>query len=134
MHTHKYTLEIWIKVEVSPGVYAYPGDNTYNPDFVMDTLNLAYPGCTGVYLANAGHLVAFYGKKMKLGASLSLKQGMEACCLVTEIPTWMVSSAKYTVHAISTTEVQELIQGLKRLEKDDFRKVHLELSNRLSSL
>ena len=95
--THKYTLEIWIKVEVSPGVYAYPEDNTYSPDFVMDTLNLAYPGCTGVYLANTGHLVAFYGKKMKPGAGLSLEQGMEACCLVTEIPTWMGSLAKYTV-------------------------------------
>ena len=59
---------------------------------------------------------------------------MEACRLVTEIPTWMGSLAKYTVHAISTTEVQELIQGLKRLEKEDFHKVHLKLSNRLSSL
>ena len=120
VHTHKYALEIWIKVEVSPGVYAYPEDDTYSPDFVMDTLNLAYPGCTGVYLANAGHLVAFYGKKTKPGAGLSLKQGMEACCLVTEIPTWMGSLAKYTVHAISTTEAQELIQGLKCLEKEDF--------------
>ena len=134
MRTCKYALEIWIKVEVSPGVYAYPEDDTYSPDFVMDTLNLAYPGCTGVYLANAGHLVAFYGKKTKPGAGLSLKQGMEACCLVTEIPTWMGSLAKYTVHAISTTEAQELVQGLKCLEKEDFHKVHLELSNRLSSL
>ena len=53
---------------------------------------------------------------------------------MTEIPTWMGSLAKYTVHAISTTEGQELIQGLKCLEKEDFRKVHLKLSNRLSSL
>ena len=132
--TCKYALEIWIKVEMSPGLYAYPEDDTYSPDFVMDTLNLAYPGCTGVYLANAGHLVAFYGNKTKPGASLSLEQGMEACRLVTEIPTWMGSLAKYTVCAISTTEVQELIQGLKHLEKEGFRKVHLELINRLSSL
>ena len=132
--THKYALEIWIKVEVSPGVYAYPEDDTYSPDFVIDTLNLAYPGCTGVYLANAGHLVAFYGKKMKPGAGLSLEQGMEACHLVTEIPTWMGSLAKYTVHAISTTEAQEPVQGLKHLEKEDFCKVCLELSNRLSSV
>ena len=55
VRTCKYALEIWIKVEVSPGVYAYPEDDTYSPDFVMDTLNLAYPGCTGVYLANTGH-------------------------------------------------------------------------------
>ena len=119
---------------MSPGVYAYPEDDTYSPDFVMDTLNLAYPGCTGVYLANAGHLVAFYGKKTKPGTGLSFEQRMEACHLVTEIPTWMGSLAKYTVCAISTTEVQELIQGLKHLEKEDFRKVCLELSNRLSSL
>ena len=134
VHTCKYALEIWIKVEVSPGVYAYPKDDTYSSDFVMDTLNLAYPGCTGVNLANAGHLVAFYRKKTKPGAGLSLEQGMEACHMVTEIPTWMGSLAKYTVHAISTTEAQELVQGLKCLEKEDFRKVHLELSNKLSSL
>ena len=87
-----------------------------------------------MYLANTGYLVAFYGKKTKPGAGLSLEQGMEACRLVTEIPTWMGSLAKYTVCAISTTEAQELIQGLKHLEKEDFHKVHLELSNRLSSL
>ena len=54
--------------------------------------------------------------------------------MVTEIPTWMGSLAKYTARAISTTEAQELVQGLKCLEKEDFRKVHLELSNKLSSL
>ena len=59
---------------------------------------------------------------------------MEACCLVTEIPTGMGSLAKYTVHAISTTEAKGLVQGLKCLEKEDFHKVCLELSNRLSSL
>ena len=67
-------------------MYAYPEDDTYSSDFVMDTLNLAYPGCTGVYLMNAGHLVAFIGKKTKPGAGLSLEQGMEACRLVTKIP------------------------------------------------
>ena len=100
----------------------------------MDTLNLAYPGCTGMYLVNAGHLIAFYGKKTKPGAGLSLKQGIEACHMVTKIPTWMGSLAKYTVCAISTTEVQELIQGLKHLEREDLCKVCLELSNRLSSM
>ena len=119
---------------MSPRVYAYPEDDPYSPHFIMDTLNLAYPGCTGVYLANAGHLVAFYGKKTKPGAGLSLEQGMEACCMVAEIPTWIGSLAKHTVCAISTTEAQEQVQGLKCLEKEDFCKVHLKLSNRLSSL
>ena len=134
MRPQSYALEIWIKVEVSPGVYAYPKDDTYSSDFTMHTLNLAYPGCSGVYLVNAGHLKAVYGKTTKPGAGLSLKQGMEACRMVTEIPTWMGSLAKYIVHAISTTEAEELIQGLKCLEKEDLCKVHLKLSNRLSSL
>ena len=30
VHTRKYALEIWIKVEVSPGVYAYPEDDTHS--------------------------------------------------------------------------------------------------------
>ena len=68
-------------------MYAYPEDDTYSADFVMDTLILAYPGCTGVYLANAEHLIAFYGKKTKPGAGLSLEQGMEDCHLVAEIST-----------------------------------------------
>ena len=49
MRTRKYALEIWIKVELSPGVYAYPEDDTYSSDFAMDTLNLAIQvalGCT----------------------------------------------------------------------------------------
>ena len=118
LQPQRYALEIWVKIEVSPGVYAYPEDDTYSSDFVMDTLNLPYPGCTGVYLMYTGHLVAFYGKKMKSGAGLSLKQGMEACWLVTEIPTWMGNLAKYTVCIISITEAQELIQGLKQLERE----------------
>ena len=73
LRPRRYSQEIWIKVEVSPGVYAYPEDDTYSPDFIMDTLNLAYLCCTGVYLVNAGHLIAFYGKKTKPGAGLSLK-------------------------------------------------------------
>ena len=75
VHTHKCALEIWIKVEVSPRVYAYPEDNTYSPDFVMDTLNLAYPGCTGVYLANTGHLVASTGRRRNLGPASALNRG-----------------------------------------------------------
>ena len=93
LRTCKYALEVWIKVEFSPRVYANPEDDTYSADFVMDTLNLVYLGCTGVYLTEAGHLIAFYGKKTKPGAGLSLEQGMDACQLVAEIPTWIGSLA-----------------------------------------
>ena len=55
VHICKYTLEIWIKVELSHGVYAYPEDDTYSPDFVMDTLKLSlsrlYWGVSGQRLS-----------------------------------------------------------------------------------
>ena len=43
----KYALEIWVELEVSPGVYGTPEDDSYGVDFVVETLNQAYPGCTG---------------------------------------------------------------------------------------
>ena len=58
----RYTLELWVQMESSPGVYGPPDENSYSVDFVVDTLNQAYPGCTGVYLSDAGHILAFYGK------------------------------------------------------------------------
>ena len=97
----KYTLEIWLSVESAPGEYAPPGEDTYGVDFVKDTLNLAYPGCTGVYLAESGHLVAFYGKKNATGVELSVEQGMEACQVMAEIPSWMGKLAKFKVRAVS---------------------------------
>ena len=55
----KYALEIWVELEVSPGVYGAPEDDSYGIDFVVETLNQAYPGCTGLYLDVASHMVAF---------------------------------------------------------------------------
>ena len=42
----KYALEIWVELEVSPGVYGTPEDDSYGVDFATETLNQAYPGCT----------------------------------------------------------------------------------------
>ena len=57
----KYALEIWVELEVSPGVYGAPEDDSYGVDFAAETLNQAYPGCTGLYLDVAGHMVASMG-------------------------------------------------------------------------
>ena len=57
----KYALDIWVELEVSPGVYGAPEDDSYGIDFIVETLNQAYPGCTGLYLDVAGHMVAFLG-------------------------------------------------------------------------
>ena len=42
----KYALEIWVELEVSPGVYGAPEDNSYGVDFVVETLK---PGLPQVY-------------------------------------------------------------------------------------
>ena len=60
-HMHRYALEVWIKVETSPGNFTPPEEKSYSADFVLNTLNLTYPGCTGVFLAEPGHTIAFYG-------------------------------------------------------------------------
>ena len=40
----KYALEIWVELEVSPGVYGAPEDDSYGVDFVVETLNRLTPG------------------------------------------------------------------------------------------
>ena len=57
----KYALEMWVEIKTSPGVYSTPEDDSYSIDFAIDTINRAYPGCTGMYLDVAGHMLAFYG-------------------------------------------------------------------------
>ena len=128
-----YALEMWVRIEVSPGNYTSPEDNSYSNNFVVDTLNQAYLGCTGVYLSDGSHIVAFYGKKGAPNPGLTLEQGMEACKIIQEIPQWMGSLAHMKVRAISLQEAKELLAGLKRLEKESLQKAHLELQAQLSA-
>ena len=57
----RYALEMWLEVEVGPGLFVPPEDNSYSVNFMMEVINRAYPGCTGMYLDRAGHMLAFYG-------------------------------------------------------------------------
>ena len=57
----KYALEMWVEIETSLGVHSAPEEDLYSVDFAIDTINHAYPGCTGMYLGVAGHMLAFYG-------------------------------------------------------------------------
>ena len=59
----RYALQIWLEVKMGPGYFLPPKDNSYSTDFTLEVLNRAYPGCTGVYLDRAGHMLAFYGWK-----------------------------------------------------------------------
>ena len=57
----RYALQIWLEVEMGPGHFMPSEDDSYSVDFALEVLNRAYPGCTGVYLDRAGHMLAFYG-------------------------------------------------------------------------
>ena len=57
----RYALEMWLEVEVGPGLFVPLEDDSYSVDFAIEVMNRAYPGCTGMYLDRAGHMLAFYG-------------------------------------------------------------------------
>ena len=85
----KYALEMWVEIETSVGMCPTPEEDSYSIDFALDTLNRAYPGCTGMYLDVAGHILAFYGKKTNPRAGLLHDQGVVASKAIANIPTWI---------------------------------------------
>ena len=130
----KYALEIWVELEVSPGVYGAPEDDSYGVDFVVETLNQAYPRCMGLYLDVAGHMVAFYGKKGHSKAGLLQEQGIQASQAIAMIPTWMGYPATWRVKCVSVTEANEIVTACKRLERENWRRARWELQHRFSTM
>ena len=130
----RYALELWVEIEIRAGMYAAPNEDSYSVDFAIDTLNRAYPGCTGVYLGEAGHMVAFYGKKANSHASLIHDEAVVASKAILEIPTWMGYFARWRVKCVSISEASEIVAGCKRLEKEHLRRACLELQKRFSAL
>ena len=94
----KYALELWVEIETSPGVYSTPNKDSYSVNFAINTINHAYPGCTGMYLDVVGHMLAFYGKKTNPRAGLLHGQGVVASKAITNIPTWMGYFARWRVN------------------------------------
>ena len=80
---------MWLEIEVSPGLFVPPEDDSYSVDFAMEVINRAYPGCTGMYLDKAGHMLAFFGQKGSTRAGLIQEVTIEASQAVSELPTWM---------------------------------------------
>ena len=130
----RYALELWVEIEIRVGMYATPDEDSYSVDFAIDTLNWAYPGCTGVYLGEAGHMVAFYGKKANSKAGLIHDEAVVASKAILEIPTWMGHFARRRVKCVSVSEVSEIVAGCKRLEKENLRQACLELQKRFSGM
>ena len=130
----RYALQIWLEVEVGPGYFLPPEDDSCSMDFTLEVLNHAYPGCTGVYLDRGGHMLAFYGRKGSSKAGLIQGVAIEAGHAVTEIPTWMGLTARWKVKCVSLTEANDILAGCKRLEQENGRWEHLYFQERLASL
>ena len=130
----RYALQIWLEVEVGPGYFLPPEDNSYSMDFALEVLNRAYPSCTGVYLDRQGHMLAFYGWKGGSKSGLIQDVAIEAGHAVTEIPTWMGLTARWKVKCVSLAEANTILAGCKRLEKETQRPERLRYQERLASL
>ena len=130
----RYALELWVEIEIQAGMYATPDEDSYSVDFAIDALNRAYPSCTGVYLGEAGHMVAFYGKKANSKAGLIHDDAVVASKAILEIPTWMGYFARWRVKCVSISEASEIVAGCKRLEKEHLRRARLELQKRFSAM
>ena len=130
----KYALELWVEIETSVGVYSIPHEDSYSVDFDIDAINHTYPGCTGMYLGVAGHMLAFYGKKTNPRAGLLHDQAIIASKAIINIPTWMGYFARWRVQCVSISKASEILVGCKRLEKENWRRARWELQNRFSSM
>ena len=130
----RYTLQIRLEVEVGPGYFLPPEDNSCSTDFTLEVLNHPYPGCTGVYLDRAGHMLAFYGRKGSSKAGLIQEVAIEAGRTITEIPTWMGLTARWKVRCVSLAEANDILARCKRLEQENRRWESLYFQERLASL
>ena len=117
----KYALQMWVEIETRASVHSVPDEDSYSVDFAIDTINHTYPGCTGMYLGMAGHMLAFYGKKMNPRAGLLLGQAIAASKAIANIPTWMGYFARWRVRCVSISEASEILVGCKRIEKENLR-------------
>ena len=82
----RYALKMWLEVEVGPGIFVPPEANSYSVNFTMEAINRAYPGCTGMYLDRAGHMLAFYGQKGSTRAGLIQDVAIEPAKLWVNFP------------------------------------------------
>ena len=130
----RYALQIWLEVEVGPGYFLPPEDDSYSTDFALEVLNRAYPGCTGVYLDRGGHMLAFYSQKGSSKAGLIQDVAIEAGHAVREIPTWMGLTAKWRVKCVSLVEAKDILAGCKRLEQENQRRERQYFQERFAPL
>ena len=130
----RYAPEMWVEIETSAGVHTAPEEDSYSVDFAIDTINCAYPGCTGMYLGVVGHMLDFYGKKTNPRAGLLIGQAIDASKVIANILTWMGYFARWRVKCVSISEVSEILVGCKRIEKESLRRARWELQQQFSAM
>ena len=130
----RYALQMWLEIEVSPRLFVPLEDDSHSVDFAMEVINKAYPGCAGMYLDRADHILAFYGQKSSMRASLIQEVTIEASQAVSKLPTWMGYTTRWRVRCISLAEANEIPAGCKRLEKENRRQEHLHFQEWLASM
>ena len=130
----RYALQIWLEVDVGPGYFLPPEDDSCSTDFALEVLNHAYPGCTGVYLDRGGHMLAFYGQKSSPKAGLIQEVAIEAGLAVKEIPTWMGLTARWRVKCVSLMEAKDILARCKRLEQENRRRERQYFQERFAPL
>ena len=87
-----------------------------------------------MYLDRAGHMLAFYGQKGSMRASLIQDVMIEVSRAAGELPTWMGYTAQWRVRCISLVEANEILAGCKRLEKENRRQKCLQFQEWLASM
>ena len=130
----KYALEMCVEIKTSAGIHTSPEEDSYSVGFAIETINHAYPRCTGMYLGVAGHMLAFYGKKTNPMAGLLISHAVATTKVIANIHTWMGYFAKWRVKCISISEASEILAGCKRIEKENLRLAHWELQQRFSAM
>ena len=123
-----------MEIEVRVGVYATPDEDSYSVNFTIDALNHAYPGCTGMYLGEVGHMLAFYGRKANPKAGLIHDEAVVASKAIIDIPTWMGYFARWRTKCVSVSEASEIVAGCKRLEKENWGQARWELQQQFSAI
>ena len=111
---------------MGPGYFVPPEDDSCTEDFALEVSNRPYPGCTGVYLDRAGHMLAFYCWKGSSKVGLIQDIAIEAGQAMGEIPTWMGLTAKWKVRCVSMAEANDILTGCKRLEKENRKQERLQ--------
>ena len=117
----RYALQMWLEVEVGPGLFVPPDDDSFSINYALEAINRAYPGCTGMYLGKDGHMLAFYGQRGRVRAGLMQDVAVEVCWAVSHLPTWMGFSARWKVRCISLAEANDILASCKRMEKKERR-------------